>query len=65
MKANDIREQTVEEIRTRIADEKEQLSHLHFQHAVAEIPNPLLLRQKRRLIGRLNTILAEKIAANS
>ena len=63
MKANEIREQTADDIRTRIADEKEQLSHLHFQHAVAELPNPLIIRQKRRLIGRLNTVLAEKTAA--
>jgi large subunit ribosomal protein L29 len=46
-----------DEIRRRIKDEKEQLSHLQFQHAVAELPNPLVLRQKRRLIGRLSTIL--------
>ncbi|MCB0718043.1 MAG: 50S ribosomal protein L29 [Bacteroidetes bacterium] len=60
MKATEIREQTVEEIRKRIADEKEQLSHLQFQHAVAEIPNPMLIREKRRLIGRLNSVLTEK-----
>ena len=63
MKANEIREQTVDDIRKRIADETEQLAHLQFQHAVAEIPNPLLIRQKRRLIGRLNTVLAEKVAS--
>ena len=59
MKADDIRELRPEEIRRRIQDEKEQLSHLHFQHAVAELPNPLVLRQKRRLIGRLSTILTD------
>lgn len=57
MKAQDIRELKPEEIRQRIKEEEEQLSHLRFQHAIAELPNPLVLREKRRLIGRLNTVL--------
>lgn len=57
MKADEIRELRPDEIRQRIKDEKEQLSHLQFQHAIAELPNPMVLRQKRRLIGRLQTVL--------
>jgi len=58
MKPDEIREMRPEEIRQRIKDEKEQLSHLQFQHAIAELPNPMVLRQKRRLVARLNTVLA-------
>jgi large subunit ribosomal protein L29 len=57
MKAQDIRELKPDEIRQRIKEEEEQLSQLRFQHAIAELPNPLVLRHKRRLIGRLNTVL--------
>jgi len=60
MKTEEIRELSAEEIEQRTTDEQEQLSHLLFQHAVAELPNPMVIRHKRRLIGRLNTILAEK-----
>lgn len=58
MKPEEIREMRPDEIRQRIKDEKEQLSHLQFQHAIAELPNPMVLRQKRRLVARLNTVLA-------
>lgn len=59
MKPEEIREMRPDEIRQRIKDEKEQLSHLHFQHAIAELPNPMVLRQKRRLVARLSTVLAK------
>lgn len=60
MKAKDIRDFSTEEIEQRIRDERDELSHLEFQHAVADIPNPMLLREKRRTIARLQTILKEK-----
>lgn len=63
MKANEVREMSSEEIAQRIQDEKDQLSHLRFQHAVAELPNPIIIRQKRRLIARLSGILNERAAA--
>ncbi len=60
MKAKEIRDLKVEEIRQRLREEEEQLQHFNFQHAVATLQNPSLLRQKRRLIARLKTILNEK-----
>lgn len=60
MKATEIRELKSEEIRQRITEEEEEYRHLHFQHAVAALPNPSLLREKRRFIARLKTILHEK-----
>ena len=63
MKAKEIRELSVEEIRTRISEESERLKHLSFQHAIAEIQNPIQLRSTRRLVARLNTILKQKEAA--
>lgn len=56
LKAKEIRELGLEEIRRRIDEEEEQLRQLQFQHAIAHIENPMLLRQKRRLIARLKTI---------
>ncbi|MFW5955658.1 MAG: 50S ribosomal protein L29 [Rhodothermales bacterium] len=60
MKAKEVRDLSVEEIESRIAEENEQLHQLSFQHAIAQLENPMILRQKRRLIARLNTILNEK-----
>ena len=63
MKAKEIRDLSTEEIQTQITEEKEQLSHLLFQHAIADLQNPMILRDKRRFIARLETILKERLAS--
>ncbi len=65
MKAKEIRELSVTEIQQRIKDEKESLQHLNFQHAIADIQNPMQLRHSRRLVARLQTILKQKLAAEA
>lgn len=60
MKPREIRNLSTEEIEKRIEEEEEQLEQLRFQHAVAHLENPMVLRNKRRLIARLKTILNEK-----
>ena len=62
MKAKDIRDLSTEEIQTQIKEEKEQLTHLQFQHAIADLQNPMILRDKRRFIARLETILKERLS---
>jgi large subunit ribosomal protein L29 len=61
MKAKEIRELSAEEIQSRISEEREQLAQLKFQHAIADLQNPLVLRQKRRLVAQLETILRERL----
>ncbi len=63
MKAKEIRELSVTEIQQRILDEQESLQQLNFQHAIADIQNPMQLRHSRRLVARLQTILKQKLAA--
>ena len=65
MKAKEIRELTSAEIQQRILDEKKEVQQLRFQHAVAELENPAVLKQKRREIARLHTILTERKSAES
>lgn len=60
MKANEIRDMSAQEIAQRIAEEESALQTLHFQRAVAALENPLVLREKRRNIARLKTILRQK-----
>ena len=60
MKAKEIRDLGEEEIQQRIREEEEQLQHLRFQHSIASLPNPMVLRQKRRDLARLRTLLKEK-----
>ena len=60
MKAKEIRELSTDALRQRIQEEEEQLQQFHFQHAVATLQRPTLLREKRRLVARLKTVLNEK-----
>jgi large subunit ribosomal protein L29 len=65
MEADQIRDLSVEEIKTRIDEEEEELEELQFQHAIrGRLENPIILRTKRRFIARLKTILNEKQSAD-
>ncbi|HET6568496.1 MAG TPA: 50S ribosomal protein L29 [Rhodothermales bacterium] len=60
MRTEEIRELTADEIRRRIQEEENQLQQFRFQHAVSTLVDPSQLRNKRRLIARLKTLLGEK-----
>jgi large subunit ribosomal protein L29 len=61
LKADEIRDLSVEEIEKRIEEEEIDYEKLQFDHAIrGRLENPMLLRTKRRLIARLKTILNEK-----
>ena len=62
MKAKEVRELSSEEITQRIKDEEHDLDVLTFQHAIAQLEDPLVRRRKRREVARLKTILKEKSA---
>ena len=59
LKAEKIREMTEDEILTKIRELKEELFHLRFRNQMRQLQNPLLLREKKRDVARLNTVLAE------
>jgi large subunit ribosomal protein L29 len=65
MKAKEVRELSAEEIQQRIRDEERDLDALTFQHAIAQLEDPLVLRRKRREVARLKTILKEKEGATA
>lgn len=60
MKASDHRERSEAELTQRLADEQRELTDLRFKRAVAGLDSPIVLRDKRREIARIQTILAEK-----
>ena len=62
MKAPEVRALSTKEVEERIREEEEQLSELKFRHAIAQLENPMLLREKRRFLARLRTILKEQLA---
>jgi len=62
MKASEVRALSIEEVEERIREEQEQLSELKFRHAIAQLENPMILREKRRFLARLKTIYLEQVA---
>lgn len=62
MKNSEIRNLSAEDLEKQIAAEKETLDRLKFAHAISPIENPMRIRQSRRLIATMNTILTEKKA---
>lgn len=60
MRADKLRDMTVDELQVQLRELKEELFNLRFQHATAQLDNPLRLREVRRTIARVKTILREK-----
>jgi large subunit ribosomal protein L29 len=65
MKAKEIRELTLKEIVERIENEENFITKQKLNHAISPLDNPLKLRESRRNIARLKTILTEKQAEES
>jgi large subunit ribosomal protein L29 len=64
MKASEIRDMSAQEIQQRIAEEQKELQNKRFQQAVAGLENPVSdIRERRRRIARLKTLLGEKQSA--
>lgn len=60
MRPKDIRELNDDEIRARIKDEQESLVKVRLNHAVSAVENPSEIREARKTIARLKTILKER-----
>jgi len=59
MRADEIREMSPDDIRSRVAELEEERFRLRFRSASEPLENPLRLRTIRRDIARLKTILGE------
>jgi large subunit ribosomal protein L29 len=60
MKQSEIKALGVNDLKEKIASEKEALRKLKFAHQVSSIENPMKMRATRRLIAQLNTELRAK-----
>lgn len=59
MKASEIREMGLEEMRRKLADLEEALFNLRFQHESGQLENSSKLKETRRDIARVRTIINE------
>jgi large subunit ribosomal protein L29 len=60
MKAKEIRSMTVEEIESKLTESQDKLFKQKIQKSLGQSENPYKIRDTRRDIARLKTILAEK-----
>ncbi len=60
MKPSEIRELTTEAIQSKLNDAREELMRLRFQQSTGELTDTSRLRQLRRDIARMLTILHER-----
>jgi ribosomal protein L29 len=63
MKASDVRAKTADELKDQLVDLKKEQFNLRFQRATQQLEKPARVKQVRRDIARIKTILAEKSAA--
>lgn len=61
MKASEIKELTVGEIKDKLVEEKTNYNLLKINHRMSQIENPIQLRSMRKTIARLNTELTKKV----
>jgi large subunit ribosomal protein L29 len=62
MKASDVRVKTADELKAELVNLKKEQFNLRFQQATQQLEAPARVRQVRRDIARIKTILAEKSA---
>lgn len=60
MKANQVRDMPVEDLKISLKDNFESLENLRFRHAIGQLENYKSLSNTKKDIARINTILREK-----
>jgi large subunit ribosomal protein L29 len=63
MKTTELRNKTESELETRQRELSEQLFKLRFQRSTGRLENPMKIRQVKREIARIKTLLNEKAQA--
>ncbi|MDO4288239.1 MAG: 50S ribosomal protein L29 [Eubacterium sp.] len=65
MRAKELRELTNVELEGKLADLKEELFNLRFQHATGQLENPMRIREVKKTYARIMTIMQEREAASA
>jgi large subunit ribosomal protein L29 len=64
MELKDMRELTAEELLEKEEESKKELFHLRVQLVSGKVENPARIRQVRRMIAQLKTVIREKQMAS-
>ena len=64
MKANEVRKMSANELETKLVELKKDLFNLRLQHATNQLDNPLKIRETKRDIARVMTVMRELQASD-
>ena len=59
MRADEIRDLSADEQEEKLSELKEELFNLRFQQATGQLENPMRIREVKKTIARIKTILHE------
>ena len=59
MKASEIRDMNLDEMHSKVSDLREELFNLRFQHEIGQLENPQRLKQTKRDVARMETIIKD------
>ncbi len=65
MKNSELKTLTTDELKQKLEAEKESLTKLKFAHAISPIENPMKIRETKKLIARIATVLKQKELQNN
>ena len=65
MKTSEIKSLSIDELKSKVKALNEELFNLRFSHATRNLANPLAIRNVRREIAKVKTVLREKEIANA
>jgi large subunit ribosomal protein L29 len=60
MEAKELRDMTAEDLARKATELREEIGHLKLKRAASRLENPMKLRQTKRDLARVETILREK-----
>ena len=60
MKNSELRGLSLDELKNKLAVEKESYSKLKFAHSITPIENPIKIKDSRRLVARISTEIKAK-----
>lgn len=64
MKNSELKSLTLDELKQKLEAEKESLTKLKFAHAISPIENPMKIKETKKIIARIRTILKLKETQN-
>ena len=60
MEAKELREMSADDLAQKLASLREEIGHLKLQRATSRLENPMKLRETKRDLARVETILRER-----